>query len=105
MTTQNSDVECKARVLWNGEPKELKAAGNGPIDAFVIALQEAGAPHFDILNFAEHSIEGGKDARAVAYIQIGLESERKFYGAAIDTNIELASIKAVVSALNRALSQ
>jgi 2-isopropylmalate synthase len=104
MTTQNSDVECKARVLWNGEPKELKASGNGPIDAFVVALRGAGAPDFDVLSFAEHSIEGGKDARAVAYIQIGLKNENKFFGAAIDTNIELASIKAVVSALNRAMS-
>lgn len=105
MTTQSGQVECKARVIWNGEAKDLKANGNGPIDAFVVALRQAGAPQFDILKFAEHSLEGGKEARAVAYIQIGLESERTFFGAAIDTNIELASIKAVVSALNRALDE
>jgi 2-isopropylmalate synthase len=105
MTTQSGEVECKARVLWNGESRELKASGNGPIDAFVVALRAAGTPHFDVVNFAEHSIEGGAQARAVAYIQIGLDSESKFFGAAIDTNIELASIKAVVSALNRALSR
>jgi 2-isopropylmalate synthase len=104
MITQSGKVECKARVLWDGETRDLKASGNGPIDAFVVALREAGAPQFDILKFAEHSLEGGKDARAVAYIQIGLENARTFFGAAIDTNIELASIKAVVSALNRALS-
>jgi 2-isopropylmalate synthase len=105
MITQSGKVECKARVLWDGETRDLKASGNGPIDAFVVALREAGAPQFDILKFAEHSLEGGKDARAVAYIQIGLENARTFFGAAIDTNIELASIKAVVSALNRALSR
>jgi 2-isopropylmalate synthase len=102
MTTQSGAVECKARVVWGGEPKELKACGNGPIDAFVIALREAGAPAFDILKFAEHSLEGGKEARAVSYIQIGLEDKQTFFGAAVDTNIELASIKAVVSAVNRA---
>ncbi len=105
MVTQSGQVECKARVLWNGEVKDLKANGNGPIDAFVNALRAAGAPQFDILKFAEHSLEGGKEARAVAYIQIGLENEGTFFGAAIDTNIELASIKAVVSALNRALNE
>jgi 2-isopropylmalate synthase len=105
MITQSGKVECKARVLWDGETRDLKASGNGPIDAFVVALREAGAPQFDILKFAEHSLEGGKDARAVAYIQIGLENARTFFGAAIDTNIELASVKAVVSALNRALSR
>ena len=105
MTTQSGAVECKARVLWNGEIKELKANGNGPIDAFVVALREAGAPIFDVLNFAEHSLEGGAEARAVAYVQIGVEGESTFYGAAVDTNIELVSIKAVLSALNRALSE
>jgi len=107
MTTHSGAVECKARVLWNGEVKELKANGNGPIDAFVVALREAGAPNFDVLNFSEHSLEGGAEARAAAYVQIGIDggstpSTRTFYGAAVDTNIELASIKAVLSALNRA---
>jgi len=108
MTTQSGVVECKARVLWDGEAKEIKASGNGPIDAFVIALRENGAPNFDILNFSEHSLEGGAEARAIAYVQIGMEGgstpsgRSTHYGAAVDTNIELASIKAVLSALNRA---
>jgi len=105
MVTQSGAVECKAHVVWNGESRELKAKGNGPIDAFVVALREAGAPGFDVLNFAEHSLEGGAEARAVAYVQIGIDGNGTFYGAAVDTNIELASIKAVVSAINRALSE
>jgi 2-isopropylmalate synthase len=104
MTTQSGEVECKTQVVWNGESKEIRAKGNGPIDAFVIALRENGAPQFDVLNFAEHSLEGGAEARAVAYVQIGQPDGNTFYGAAIDTNIELASIKAVVSAVNRLLS-
>ena len=102
MTTQNGKVECKARVLWNNETKEIKAGGNGPIDAFVVALRENGASNFDVRSFSEHSLEGGAEARAVAYIQISMADQSTFYGAAVDTNIELASIKAVVSALNRA---
>lgn len=107
--TDNNEVECQAKVLWNQELRELKATGNGPIDAFVVALCEAGVPAFDVLNFAEHSLEGGAEARAAAYVQIKIAQDkavgdRTFYGAAVHTNIELASIKAVVSALNRALS-
>jgi 2-isopropylmalate synthase len=100
--TQSGEVECKAQVIWEGESRELRAKGNGPIDAFVIALREHGAPTFDILNFAEHSLEGGAEARAVAYVQIAQPDGSTFYGAAIDTNTELASVKAVLSALNRA---
>lgn len=110
MTTQSGAVECKARVLWKGEAKELKANGNGPIDAFVVALRELSAANFDVLSFSEHSLEGGAEARAIAYVQIGVEGgstpdKSTHYGAAVDTNIELASIKAVVSALNRALGK
>lgn len=103
MTAQSGQVECRAHVVWNGEARELRGQGNGPIDAFVEALRAAHGISFDILNFAEHSLEGGAEARAVAYIQIGQPDGATFYGAAIDTNIELASIKAVLSAVNRAL--
>jgi 2-isopropylmalate synthase len=104
LTTQSGEVECHSQVLWNGQKHELRGKGNGPIDAFVVALRDNGVPTFDVLNFAEHSLEGGAEARAVAYVQIAQPDGSTFYGAAIDTNIELASIKAVLSALNRALS-
>jgi 2-isopropylmalate synthase len=102
--THDGGVECHAKVLRDGEKRELSARGNGPVDAFVVALCNDGVPKFDVLNFAEHSLEGGAEARAVAYVQIGQPDGSTFYGAAVDTNIELASIKAVVSAVNRALS-
>ena len=97
-------VQASVQVLAHGEGREFEAVGNGPIDAFVIALRNAGILDFDVLNFAEHSLEGGAEARAVAYIQIAQSDASTFYGAAIDTNTELAGVKAVVSALNRALS-
>ena len=101
---QDGTVECRAHVVWNNEAHEWRGYGNGPIDAFVEALRDANVLQFDILNFAEHSLEGGAEARAVAYIQIGQNDGATFYGAAIDTSTVLASIKAVVSAVNRALS-
>ena len=104
ISTKDDKVECHAQITWNGQSQELRSKGNGPIDAFVVALREAQIADFDIANFTQHSLEGGAEAHAVCYIQISRADKSTFYGAAIDTNIEMASIKAVVSAVNRALS-
>ncbi len=58
-----------------------------------------------MLSYAEHSLGKGSEARAVSYIQIKTDRGQTLFGAGIDTNIELASIKAIVSALNRALAR
>ncbi len=100
----NGQLRARAQVFAGGQERTLEAVGNGPIDAFVIALRESQILQLDVLNFAEHSLEGGAEARAVAYVQIAQSDASTFYGAAIDTNTELAGVKAVVSALNRALS-
>jgi 2-isopropylmalate synthase len=95
-------VTCIAR-LANGETKQIKGTGNGPIDAFVNGLN-AGVLGFQLLNYSEHSLGVGAQAKAASYIQIMREDGRKYYGVGTDTNIELASIKAVLSAVNRALN-
>ena len=102
---RDSSVHCEATVVINGTQQKLSADGNGPIDAFVRAVRAAGIPAFDIQSYAEHSLGQGAEARAVSYIQIRTEKNASFFGAGIDTNIELASIKAVVCALNRALAR
>jgi 2-isopropylmalate synthase len=94
-------VTCEVDLLVNGVATRVTGAGNGPIDAFVQALRAAGLPKFELLSYSEHSLGSGAEARAVSYIQIKTERGGTFFGAGIDTNIELASIKAVVSALNR----
>jgi len=99
---RDSKVQCDAAVTLDGRPQQLAAGGNGPIDAFVRALGATPLPKFDVLSYAEHSLGQGAEARAVSYIQIKTEKGRSLFGAGVDTNIELASIKAVVSALNRA---
>ena len=100
---RDSAVQCEAALTLDGNTHTLAAAGNGPIDAFVRALGATPLPKFDVLSYSEHSLGTGAEARAVSYIQIKLAGGRALYGAGTDTNIELASIKAVVSALNRAL--
>jgi 2-isopropylmalate synthase len=96
-------VSCVAKILIDGKPHELRGAGNGPINAFMRALKEELVPDFRLLSYSEHSLQGGSAAQAVAYIEIQTPSGEKFFGAAVDTNIDLASIKALLSALNRAL--
>ncbi|WP_374229070.1 2-isopropylmalate synthase [Ktedonobacter sp. SOSP1-52] len=95
------EVVCRARVILNGELYELSGSGNGPIDAFVRALNQASLANFTVRSYTEHSLNHGSDARAVAYLQIETPSGRTFFGAAIATNIEQASIKAVLNAVNR----
>jgi 2-isopropylmalate synthase len=102
-TESDSAVQCSARLTLSGQPHQLSAEGNGPIDAFVRALGTTALPKFEVLSYAEHSLGKGAEARAVSYIQIKTERGHSLFGAGIDTNIELASIKAIVSALNRAL--
>jgi len=60
-----------------------------------------GTPRFEIANYSEHALSSGEEAAAIAYIQIKTTEGRSRWGAGVDTNIELASVKAVLSALNR----
>ena len=79
----------------------IKGEGNGPVDAFVKALIAGGAEPFEVLSYSEHSLGSGAEAKAVAYFEIKAGAGASVFGAATDTNIEVASLKAVLSALNR----
>ncbi len=94
--------QCRASARRAGADVKLTGEGNGPIAAFVHALCAAGAPAFEIANFKQHALSAGTEASAISYIQIKQPDGTTRWGAGVDTNIELASIKAVLSALNRA---
>ncbi len=96
-------VSCRVKLLVNGDEKFTQGKGNGPIEAFVKALKSIGVNGFEVVDYSQKSLGGGAQARAVSYIEIRCENGRKMFGAGVDTSIELASIKAVVSALNRSL--
>ncbi len=100
---ESQEVECTALILIDGTPHELEGKGNGPINAFMQAMKEELVPDFKFVSYKEHSLSKGSGAEAAAYIEIETPSGEHFFGAAIDTNIDLASIKAMLSALNRAL--
>ncbi len=106
-TERGAQVSSEAELIVRDAPAPLRFAGtgNGPIDAFVRGLAATGrVPAFDVQSYNEHSLGSGAEARAVSYIQIKLADGRTLFGAGVDTNIELASIRAIVSALNRALA-
>ena len=102
---EGGQVGCEVVLAVNGEVQQLSGSGNGPIDAFVRALATTALPKFELLNYSEHSLGRGAEAKAASYIQIKPEKGNSLYGVGIDTNIELASIKAIVSALNRSLGK
>lgn len=91
-----------ASVAVNGKNRKLVGSGNGPIAAFSEALKKAGVGKYKFLSYEEHSLESGEKAHAVCYIQIADAQGRPFFGVGIDYNIVGASLKALVSALNRA---
>jgi 2-isopropylmalate synthase len=86
-------------VYVRGERRVLTGVGNGPIDAFVDALGEIG---YDVrvLDYAEHALSSGTDATAAAYVECAIGGD-VYWGVGIDPNILTASLRAVVSAVNR----
>ncbi|XVV04106.1 2-isopropylmalate synthase [Actinosynnema sp. CA-248983] len=90
----------KAVVVVDGETQELTGSGNGPIAAFVDALASVG---YDVrvLDYFEHAMSSGDDARAAAYLECAV-GDRVLWGVGIDSSTVSASLRAVVSALNRA---
>jgi 2-isopropylmalate synthase len=86
--------------LRDGQPVEFSGEGNGPLAALVHGLMMAGVPRFEIVNYSEHALSSGEEAAAIAYIQIKTAGVKTRWGAGVDTNIELASVRAVLSALN-----
>jgi 2-isopropylmalate synthase len=99
--SHNGKVRCRASMLRDGQPVEFMGEGNGPLAALVHGFSTAGVPRFEISYYSEHALSSGEEAAAIAYIQIKHGDGRIRWGAAVDTNIELASVKAVLSALNR----
>jgi 2-isopropylmalate synthase len=94
-------IECRATMEKDGAAQEITGSGNGPVAAFVHALLSCGLDPFEVVSYSEHSLGTGAEAKAVAYFEIKSGAGATTFGAATDTNIEIASLKAVLSALNR----
>jgi len=99
-TSENGKVSCEATVFRDQAQIRIAGQGNGPLAALVHGFSTNGV-RFEIASYAEHALSSGEEAAAIAYIQIKHAEGKTRWGAGVDTNIELASVKAVLSALNR----
>jgi len=92
--------KLSAAISVDGETHEIEGTGNGPISAFCAALATVGID-VRVLDYAEHALTEGSDAQAASYVEV-TTGDRVLWGVAIDTNTTTASMRAIVSAVNRA---
>jgi 2-isopropylmalate synthase len=98
----NSTVEVEVASKGQGETNlHWRGKGNGALEALVAGLPVP----VEIMDYNEHAIGAGTNAKAAAYIELRVNGERAVHGVGIDENITTASFKALFSALNRSLSQ
>jgi 2-isopropylmalate synthase len=93
-------VKCQAAILNHGEEQRIEGYGNGPINAFVHALEGIGLKDFKVTDYRSHAVRGGSDASAAAYVQVQHQDGRLLWGAGVDPSIEMAGLKALVTAWN-----
>ncbi|MBV8474997.1 MAG: 2-isopropylmalate synthase, partial [Hyphomicrobiales bacterium] len=89
----------------DGSTQTIEGSGNGPIDAFVDALQRALGVKFSFIDYHEHAVGRGADATAASYVEIQDERGQVIHGVGIDPNIVVASLKATLSAVLRLMAR
>jgi 2-isopropylmalate synthase len=90
----------EATVKIDGVETEIRGSGNGPLAAFVDALSGVGY-NVHVLDYSEHAMSSGEEAQAAAYVEASVGG-KTVWGVGIATSITTASLRAVVSAVNRA---
>ncbi len=95
------EIDLSAQILHDGDKRSVRGRGNGPIDAFVRAVGDSTRDLVRVLDYSEHSVGAGANATAIAYIEMRVGDGPMLYGVGMDANIVTASLKAIVSGLNR----
>ncbi|MFK0189968.1 2-isopropylmalate synthase [Kitasatospora sp. NPDC090308] len=99
LTTEDGRDALSTEAVVDGTPVTLTGSGNGPVSAFVNALASIGVD-VRVLDYAEHALSEGGDAQAAAYVECAV-GDKVLWGVGIDSNTVLASLKALISAVNR----
>ena len=106
---ENQDVEGHSHVTFKGSIQHtdtifaVEGAGNGPIDAFFNAIKGEKMSHFSFIDYKSHAISNGSDSMGVAYILLqDTRTGKRYYGVGVSHNINLAPLKGILSAINRA---
>ncbi len=96
-------VELNTEVQDGSSKQKLSGQGNGPIDAFVAALQKLSNQKITVMDYHEHAIGAGADAKAITYIELRVDGGKSLFGVGMDSNIVTASLKAILCGLNRSM--
>ena len=101
---QNNDLFMgQVHLQFKGTDIIIESQGNGRFDAVNNALKQQFNLDYTNLTYSEHAMEIGATSRAIAYVGITDKYNKTYFGAGIDTDITTASIKALLSAINRAI--
>ncbi len=103
--SDHGDQDVTAKISDDGKHKTIHGHGNGPVDGFVDAMRKESGLAFDVADYREHAMGHGANASAIAYVELRLADGSTLFGVGIDKNIVVASLKAVVSGVNRALKR
>ena len=95
------EISCSAKIRCEDNELEITGQGNGPINAFVHALENEGLKDFKLTDYRQHSIGGGSGTKSAAFVQLQTKSGRVAYGCGIHASIEKSGLLALVSAYNR----
>ena len=98
--TTHTRFEGKIDVC--GDMKEVAGVGNGPIDSFFQALAGIGVEGYEFVNYHEHAISRGSDAKGICYIELKIPGNGHIFGVGIDSNINVAALLGILCAINRA---
>jgi 2-isopropylmalate synthase len=96
------EVSLQVKLRVGDEVTEVESTGNGPIAAFLNVLRDRGGLDVSLFDYQEHAMSAGGDALAAAYVELSVNG-RTLWGVGIDADISTASLKAIVSAVNRAV--
>ena len=94
-------VAVKADIVGRAGRITIEGVGNGPLDAFVNGFNERTGQQVEVLDYHEHAVGGGAQARAAAYLEVRVGGRTPLFGVGIDANIVHASMKAVLSGVLR----
>ncbi len=95
------EVACHANISIDGKEQKIDGLGNGPINAFVHAMEQAGLKNFTLTDYRSHAVSVGSDADSAAYIQLRSDDDGSLiWGCGVDPSIEMAGLRALVSAAN-----
>ena len=89
-------------ITIDGVEKYITGVGNGPIDSFFQALAGVGVKGYKFVNYHEHAVSSGSDAQGICYIELKKTNGDHIFGAGIHANINVAALKGIICAINRA---